>query len=69
MAEHDILAIREGDGALLLDVDGTAARVFDERKQTLYPPQFRESILARGYWQDYHGPQDGPQRIKRATTA
>lgn len=52
----------QGTGRYLIDVeqprgDLAVGRILDLDRGAFYPPILVESILARGYWEPYDGPQ------------
>lgn len=61
----------QGPGRYLIDVeqprgDLAIGRILDLDRGAFYPPILVESILARGYWEPYDGPQDVlPELLKR----
>jgi len=51
-----VIAEQCGDAYLIVDaktVEPTEAQVFDLEADTLYPPFNLQSILARGYWEEF----------------
>lgn len=41
--------------SFLIQVGEGCARVFDARHHRLFPPVAIETVLARGYWQEFRG--------------
>ncbi len=48
----------ENDFLIDLEDENHNAIVFDADDGTAYPPFYIESILARGYWEDFNGNED-----------
>jgi hypothetical protein len=53
-----IIAISGHSRYLLTDDNGKTGQVLDVNQDMLYPKFKLQSILERGYWQDYTGSQD-----------
>lgn len=51
---------QRGTNDFLIDIEDEErnAIVFDADVGIAYPPFYVESILARGYWEDFHGNED-----------
>ena len=58
----------QGSGTFLIDVGKGQARVFDIERKVIYTPFNLDSIIARGYWDEYdeegEGPIDVPSLVK-----
>lgn len=53
----------QGPGRYLVDIeqprgDLAVGRILDANSGEFFPPILVESIVARGYWEPYDGPQD-----------
>lgn len=48
----------QGDGVYLVEVDKENAVVVDYKNKKVLPLLNTQSILARGYWEAYNGPQE-----------
>jgi hypothetical protein len=59
-----IVAQSPSGQTLLVDLEDGAGRVLDLDQRKMFPPMPLDSILARGYWRDYLGPQNVADRIK-----
>ena len=53
-----------GGDALLIDVGEGMGRVLDLRHRRFFAPLSIQSIIARGYWQDYDGEQNLDERLE-----
>lgn len=47
----------QGSALFLVDVGAGMCRIVNWTEQTVSPPTSRVSVLARGYWEVYDGPQ------------
>jgi len=50
----------QGSGTFLIDVGKGKARVFDIERKVIYTPFNLDSIIARGYWDEYDAEEEGP---------
>ena len=55
MATPKVVASR-GDDAFLVDIGDGLGVVVEESNRVAFPPLPLQSILARGYWEEWSGP-------------
>lgn len=60
--EGKIIATRSASG-YLIDVGNNQGRVFDIEKKIIFTPFNINSILARGYWEDYPSEGEEPMEV------
>lgn len=69
--DYQIIAT-QGEGRYVLVPAGDAnprtrfAQILDTDKERLYPPQYLQTILAQGYWNEYTGDQSELQGMLQA---
>jgi len=58
------IVAKQSKHRLLLAKDKKTGRILDLEEKILYPENYLESIVARGYWQDYVGKQNAEELLK-----
>ncbi|MDR7000992.1 hypothetical protein [Neobacillus niacini] len=54
---------QQGDDRLLLLYPDDQGRILDIHSSVIFPPMHLESLLGRGYWEDYQGNHDVEQLL------
>ncbi len=62
------IVAKRGEAVFLLAVSNKVGRVLDMESSILYPENDLESIVARGYWENYTGKQNAEELIKQVKT-